>query len=111
MYTELRLKISSAGVICLKIFLVTVTILAEGIIISAFYMLPERWLPWLLWSAAFGAAEFLLFWTGIICVYATSVQLGIKIRVLGAVFGMVPVVNIIFLIKICLLYTSDAADE
>lgn len=111
MYTELRLKISSAGVICLKIFLVTVTILAAGIIISAFYMLSERWLPWLLWSAAFGAAEFLLFWTGIICVYATSVQLGIRIRVLGAVFGMVPVVNIIFLIKIIKTVSGEVSFE
>ena len=38
------------------------------------------------------------FWNGIIRTYLTSYQLGIKLRVLAAVFGLVPVVNIAFLI-------------
>lgn len=40
------------------------------------------------------------FWNGIIRCYTTSAQLGIKLRVLGAVFGMVPIVNIVFLVII-----------
>lgn len=111
MYTRIRLKISQAGVLCLKVFLVTVTFLAAGIIISAFNMLPERWVLWLTWTIVFAAVEFLLFWTGIICVYATSVQLGIKIRVLGALFGMVPIINIIFLIKIIKTVSKEISFE
>ena len=38
-------------------------------------------------------------------------QLGIKIRVLGAVFGMVPVVNIIFLIKIIKTVSGEVSFE
>lgn len=95
-----RLKICSFGVIALKIFLITVTILAIGGIISAFVMIPDRWITWLLWILGLSLAEFVLFWVGIISVYCTSVQLGIKIRVLGAVFGMIPILNLIFLIKI-----------
>ncbi|MBR3594000.1 MAG: triacylglycerol lipase [Clostridia bacterium] len=44
--------------------------------------------------------HFIVFWNGIICVYLSSTQLGIKIRVLGVVFSMVPVVNLILLIVI-----------
>ncbi len=42
----------------------------------------------------------LLFWNGMIRVYLTSVQLGLKHRVLAAVCGWIPLVNIWYLLKI-----------
>lgn len=45
------------------------------------------------------AAEFIIFWDGTIRMYVTSVQLGIKWRVIGAFCGMIPIVNIFVLIK------------
>ncbi len=39
----------------------------------------------------------ILFWTGIICVYMTSIQLGIKTRVLGIICGPIPVANLVML--------------
>lgn len=44
--------------------------------------------------------EGVIFWNGIIRVYCTSVQLGIKIRVIGALCGMIPIVHIFVLYKI-----------
>ena len=44
--------------------------------------------------------ELLLFWTGIIMVYITSVQLGIKTRIIGIICGWIPFVNIYMLTKI-----------
>lgn len=44
--------------------------------------------------------EFVLFWNGIIRVYCTSSQLGIKWRVLGIIFGLIPIIHLILLIKI-----------
>lgn len=41
--------------------------------------------------------NFILFWNGIICVYLTSVQLGIKTRVVGIICGLIPIVNLIVL--------------
>lgn len=41
--------------------------------------------------------DFILFWNGIICVYLTSVQLGVKIRIVGLVCGLIPIVNLIVL--------------
>ncbi len=38
-----------------------------------------------------------IFWNGIICVYCTSKHLGIKWRIIGAICGMVPILNIIML--------------
>ena len=45
-------------------------------------------------------SEFLIFWTGIILTYSSSVQLGIKTRVWGIVLGWVPVANLVMLFKI-----------
>jgi triacylglycerol lipase len=55
--------------------------------------------PWtLIWSLVLcGCLEFILFWTGINCVYCTSVQLGIKLRIVGLICGMIPVVNLVAL--------------
>lgn len=43
--------------------------------------------------------EAVLFWNGIIRVYLTSVQLGIKWRVIGIACGMIPIVNLVVLYK------------
>ena len=42
----------------------------------------------------------LFFWNGMIRVYIFSVQLGIRYRLIGILLGMVPIFNIIMLIKI-----------
>lgn len=53
----------------------------------------------------------LLFWNGIICVYLTSVQLGIKHRAVGLICGMIPVANIIILRRIIKVSLAEVADE
>lgn len=108
---RLMIKISKIGVVCLKSFAVTVSLIFICGLISAFYMLPQSWALWLAWVLPLAALEFLLFWMGIILVYVSSVQLGIKIRVLGAVFGMVPVVNIFFLLKIIKTVSEEVRFE
>ncbi len=48
--------------------------------------------------------ENIFFWIGIIMVYLTSAQLGIKLRVLGIMAGPIPVAHLIalyFILKIC----------
>ena len=44
--------------------------------------------------------NFVVFWNGIICIYLTSTQLGIKARLCGAICGMIPPLNIIALFYI-----------
>ena len=45
-------------------------------------------------------AELIIFWTGIIHVYLCSVQLGIKLRIIGILAGPIPPVNLIVLVLI-----------
>ncbi len=52
---------------------------------------------WILNSLAAILLEALVFWNGIIRVYSSSIQLGIRIRVVGIVCGMIPVVHLIVL--------------
>lgn len=40
------------------------------------------------------SCNYIIFWNGIICVYLSSVQLGIKTRVIGAICGCIPIVNL-----------------
>ena len=44
----------------------------------------------------------IIFWNGIICAYLSSTQLGMKIRIIGIICGMIPVANLValyFIIK------------
>jgi triacylglycerol lipase len=43
--------------------------------------------------------EATVFWNGMICIFATSTQLGIRLRVVGALCGMIPIANLIVLGK------------
>ncbi len=52
-----------------------------------------------------------VFWNGIIRVYLTSVQLGIKHRVLAAVCGWIPLVNIWYLHKIIRIVSDEVEFE
>lgn len=52
-----------------------------------------------------------LFWNGMIRVYLTSVQLGIKHRVLGALCGWIPLVNIWYLVKIIRICRNEVEFE
>ena len=61
-----------------------------------------------LWAAA---AEAILFWNGMIRVYLTSVQLGLKHRVLAAVCGWIPILNIWYLLKIIRIVSDETEFE
>lgn len=97
---KLRLKVSFHGVVTLCFFLGSSVLAFAYHIILAVYTIPNNWETFL-WSAVYAIAlEALLFWNGIICVYLTSVQLGIKIRTIGFLCGMIPVANLMVLQKI-----------
>ena len=52
-----------------------------------------------------------LFWNGMIRVYLTSVQLGVKHRVLAALCGWIPLVNLWYLMKIIYITGKEAEFE
>jgi len=57
----------------------------------------ERPIMWILNSVVIFLVEFVLFWNGMIRIYITSKQLGIRYRVIGGLCGMIPVVHLVVL--------------
>ena len=96
----LRLKLLGHGTFALLVFsgslllgsayYVTLAILQRGV-------WDAVWQEWLLDVLFFALAEAVLFWNGILFVYATSVQLGVFLRLVGLVFGMIVPVNMVIL--------------
>ncbi len=94
---KLRLKILYRGSVILISFFVSVVIAAVFHILMwlGYIEIPRNII---IYSAIYCAVcEFCVFWHGIICVYLTSVQLGIKYRIIGLACGFVPIVNLFVL--------------
>ena len=91
---SVRMRICYHGAISLLVFITSV---AVSLVIHSVLLCFVFALGWkeLLWSAlvSFGV-HFVFFWDGIICVYLTSYQLGVKQRVIGALCGMIPIANL-----------------
>ena len=114
-----RIHQLAAGCELLRLFLITVTI-------NVVWML--LWLPsairmakgggfcsglllviWMICAIPMAVLEAILFWNGMLRVYVTSVQLGLKHRVLAALCGWIPFLNIWYLAKIIRI-TSDEVE-
>ncbi len=91
-----RLRFLAHGVDCLLIF-------CSSVLLSiAWHLIGWCALSWkvstLLWSVLVCViAHAILFWNGMITLYLTSVQLGLRYRVIGALCGWIPIVNVIVL--------------
>ncbi len=96
------LKICYHGTVLLVSFYISIIISAICQIIIAIKTVPNNYMLFV-WSLVFCiCVNFIIFWNGIICVYLTSTQLGIKIRVIGIICGMIPIANLVtlfFIIK------------
>lgn len=55
--------------------------------------------------------EALLFWSGMARVFLSSVQLGIKTRIIATLCGWVPVINIVMLLKVIKIVEKELAFE
>lgn len=96
------LKICCHGTVLLVSFYISVIVSIIYQIIIAIKTIPDNYMLFV-WSLIFCiCVNFVIFWNGIICVYLTSTQLGIKIRVVGIICGMIPIANLValfFIIK------------
>ncbi len=113
-----RLYLLYTGCELLKLFLVslTATIIIQFWLLYHFWPLKDVLTRFEFWLYIFGiiyaiVSEAIIFWNGISRVYVTSVQLGIKHRVLGAAFGFVLGVNIYYLSKIIKICTNEVEFE
>ena len=116
-----RIDQLSAGCELLRLFLITATI-------NVVWML--LWLPaairmakgggffsglllviWIIIVIPMVILEAILFWNGMIRVYLTSVQLGLKHRILAALCGWIPFLNIWYLTKIIRIASDEVEFE
>ncbi len=87
-----KLHHCSGGVFLLKLFLVTTA--ASILIVAIHQHYSFKALLWIF------IIEFITFWNGIIRTYLFSTQMGIKLRIIGALCGMIPIAHLIVLFKI-----------
>lgn len=92
-----RLKICYHGATLLMAFVTSVAFSVAYHLLLAAMTIPGGERAWIGSAVLCVVLEAVIFWVGIICVYCTSVQLGIKRRVCGALCGMIPVLNLIAL--------------
>ena len=110
-----NIRICDIGTKILEVFLVTSTALVLCVI--WFGLIRHTWqfsanpVKWIVAGTAIFLIEFVLFWVGIILVYTSSVQLGLKKRILGAVCGWIPFVNLFMLVGIIRTCRKEVAME
>lgn len=98
-----RLRVCGNGCELLELFLISTivsvvfTITGYLGILPGFANIVDAPKHWLLHTLIVFMTEAVIFWNGIIRVYLTSVQLGIRIRVIGIFCGMIPIANLIAL--------------
>jgi len=104
-----RLRFCNHGTLLLTVFVWSLipSILYHTVL--AVLCIPDSYMD-LVWSLVYCiAASCVLFWNGILCVYCTSSQMGIKWRLIGALCGMIPILNLIVLTRIIKI-TADEVD-
>ena len=111
-YTELRLNVLAVGCVLLILFLISTAAYSARLIAAMAgngfaETLGSDW-PQILLAVIL---ESILFWLGIMAVYVTSVQLGIRLRIIGIICGWIPVINIIVLLVIIKVSVSEAVFE
>lgn len=107
---KMWLKFCDHGTECLHIF--SISVLISFVYHTAIlFLLPWNWKTYLFSVFICILAHIVLFWNGMISVYCTSVQLGIKQRVIGAICGPIPIVHLFILGKIIKITSTEVKEE
>ena len=103
------LRAEHHGVSALCVFFAA-AVLDAALHVCLFFTVTDRRAFWfsVIWAFVTLAV---LFWNGIIFVYFTSVQLGIRLRVIGVLCGLVPVANMIVLVKMIAVCRREVSFE
>ncbi|MBR6401913.1 MAG: triacylglycerol lipase [Eubacterium sp.] len=107
-----RLNILGLGSALLIVFLLSLVVLSFGLVMQLSSQgIKEVITDYWGWIVAIILIENIIFWSGIILVYMTSVQLGVKLRVLGLICGWMPIIHLIVLTIIIRITTSEVLFE
>lgn len=111
-----RLRICGNGCELLILFSITTTMNVVWSIIGFCGVLPVGSVVsatklWILNSLVIFLVELTVFWDGIIRVYITSEQLGIRYRIIGLACGWIPVAHLFALYKIIQVVSAEVSVE
>lgn len=106
-----RLRMCADGAELLIAFIASAAISTAYHVWAIFAFIPDKWYIWIISAVTAIFIESIVFWNGIIRVYCTSVQLGIRNRILGALCGWIPVINILALFGIIRTVTNEVRFE
>ncbi len=105
-----RIKILTDGARLLVVFLISVTASA-GNLFYLIYGTDFSTSTIVINTIIIAVAEFFVFWAGMIRLYTTSTQLGIKWRAIGWICGLIPIVHIFVLLKMIRITTAECKFE
>lgn len=106
-----RIKMLSDGVELLKLFIITTSLSVPYTVFVGIKTIPAEVHIFIISLVIAISAESLLFWNGIVRVYGTSIQLGIKWRIIGIVCGWIPIAHIYALVTIINIAAEEAEFE
>ncbi len=112
-YPSIRLKILGDGAELILAFWVTCAAAVPfvAICIRELVLGDQNYIFYIVYGIVLVSCEAVIFWNGIIRVYLTSVQLRVKHRVLGLVFGMIFPANLVMLMIIYIKTSREAVTE
>ena len=102
-----RLRICADGCELLIYFLISVSASVICLLVTLPMLFSGNKMIWLIDLICVVLVEAAVFWSGIIRVYLTSAQIGIKWRVIGMVCGWIPVVHLAVLLKIIRMASDE----
>lgn len=106
-----RLRVCQHGAALLIAFEFSLVIALVYHSVMAFRILPEDYSTFLRSAVTCLVVELIVFWNGILCVYLTSLQLGLWQRIVGAVCGMIPVINLVMMNSIVWTVLKEVQQE
>lgn len=112
-YPTLRLKVLGDGAELILAFWVTCAAAVPFVVICIRELVlgDENYIFYIAYGVVLVVCEAVIFWNGIIRVYLTSVQLRVKHRVLGLIFGMIFPANLVMLMIIYIKTRREAISE
>ena len=105
-----RLWLLAYGIECLKLFVICTALSLVTQIPVAFFLAVTP-MKWLIDALICICVLALTFWLGMISVYCTSVQLGIKWRVIGLICGLIPIAQLVALFHIVKITSAELRFE
>lgn len=106
-----RLLICRHGVELLILFLATTVLFLPGQVLYALHLVYVDFWDAVLTLLVFAFVEATVFWHGILCIYCTSVQMGIRYRMWGIFLCLVPIANLVMLIYILKVVVREIRTE